>query len=224
MKIKYICVILSAVCFSAYGKSEYKLMNVDVDYTDTLSIQRGLGTYINYCIACHSMKEVTLGSLKKVGLTESQIKDFVVFNKDAKMTEYLKSSLDPKSAKVGFGIVPPDLSLSVRSRGEDWLYTYFLSFYEDSQSSHGWNNPLIPGLAMPHVLANIENELKKVSVGNNNIEYNNYIKDLVTFLAFASEPNRVDRKIIGLYVVLFLIFLLIPFTLLKNEFWKDIKK
>ena len=90
MKIKYICVILSAVCFSAYGKSEYKLMNVDVDYTDTLSIQRGLGTYINYCIACHSMKEVTLGSLKKVGLTEDQIKNFVVFNKDAKMTEYLK--------------------------------------------------------------------------------------------------------------------------------------
>ena len=77
---------------------------------------------------------------------------------------------------------------------------------------------------MPHVLANIENELKKVSVGNNNIEYRSYIKDLVTFLAFASEPNRVDRKIIGLYVVLFLIFLLIPFTLLKNEFWKDIKK
>ena len=77
---------------------------------------------------------------------------------------------------------------------------------------------------MPHVLANIENELKKVSVGNNNIEYNNYIKDLVNFLAFASEPNRVDRKIIGLYVVLFLIFLLIPFTLLKNEFWKDIEK
>ena len=169
------------------------------------------------------MKEVTLGSLQKVGLTESQIKDFVVFNKEAKMTEYLKSSLDPQSAKAGFGIVPPDLSLSVRSRGEDWLYTYFLSFYEDSQSSHGWNNPLIPGLAMPHVLANIENELKKVSVGNNNIKYNNYIKDLVTFLAFASEPNRVDRKIIGLYVVLFLIFLLIPFTLLKNEFWKDIK-
>ena len=73
-------------------------------------------------------------------------------------------------------------------------------------------------------LFRFENELKKVSVGNNNIEYNNYIKDLVTFLAFASEPNRVDRKIIGLYVVLFLIFLLIPFTLLKNEFWKDIKK
>ena len=43
---------------------------------------------------------------------------------------------------------------------------------------------------MPHVLANIENEFKKVSVGNNNIEYNNYIKDLVNFLAFAS--NRIE--------------------------------
>ena len=49
-------------------------MDVDIDYTDTLSIQRGLGTYINYCIACHSMKEVTLGSLKKVGLEEGLIK------------------------------------------------------------------------------------------------------------------------------------------------------
>ena len=66
MKIKYVCVILLVLTFSAYGKSEYKLMNVDVDYTDTLSVQRGLGTYINYCIACHSMKEVTLGSLKRL--------------------------------------------------------------------------------------------------------------------------------------------------------------
>ena len=224
MKTKYVFIIFLVLTFSAFAKSEFNLIDVDIDYSDTLSIQRGLGTYINYCIACHSMKEVTLGSLKKVGLTESQIKDFVVSNKDAKMTEHLKSGLDPESAKAGFGIVPPDLSLTVRSRGEDWLYTYFLSFYEDSKSSHGWNNPLIPNLAMPHVLANIENEFKKVSVGNNNIEYNNYIKDLVNFLAFASEPNRVDRKIIGLYVVLFLIFLLIPFTLLKNEFWKDIDK
>ena len=79
MKIKYICVILLVVSFSAYTKSEYELMDVDIDYTDTLSIQRGLGTYINYCIACHSMKEVTLGSLKKVGLTESQIKGFCCF-------------------------------------------------------------------------------------------------------------------------------------------------
>ena len=79
MKIKYILYNIFSVTFSAFAKSEYKLMDVDIDYTDTLSIQRGLGTYINYCIACHSMKEVTLGSLKKVGLTESQIKDFVVF-------------------------------------------------------------------------------------------------------------------------------------------------
>ena len=78
MIIKYIYIIFLAASFSVFAKSEYELKNVDIDHTDTLSIQRGLGTYVNYCIACHSMKEVTLGSLKKVGLTESQIKDFVV--------------------------------------------------------------------------------------------------------------------------------------------------
>ena len=77
MITKYSYIFFFAISFSAFSESKYNLIDVDIDHTDTLSIQRGLGTYINYCIACHSMKEVTLGSLKKVGLNESQIKNFV---------------------------------------------------------------------------------------------------------------------------------------------------
>ena len=43
MKIKYVCIIFLVLTFSAFAKSEFNLIDVDIDYTDTLSIQRGLG-------------------------------------------------------------------------------------------------------------------------------------------------------------------------------------
>ena len=65
------------------------------------------------------LKEVTLGSLKKVGLTESQIKD-LLFQTGCQDDRVFKIRLRPQSAKAGFGIVPPNKS-TVRSR-EDCLY------------------------------------------------------------------------------------------------------
>ncbi len=53
----------------------------------------------------------------------------------------------------GLGVVPPDLSLVARKRGEKWLYTYLNSFYEDNANHLVANNLLIPNVAMPDVLA-----------------------------------------------------------------------
>jgi len=37
------------------------------------------------------------------------------------------------------------------------------------------------------------------------------------------EPVRHDRRVIGAFVILFLLVLLIPVYLLNKEFWKDVK-
>ena len=42
--------------------------------------------------------------------------------------------MDANSAKLAYGVAPPDLSVIARSRSADWLYTYLRSFYVDDQS------------------------------------------------------------------------------------------
>jgi ubiquinol-cytochrome c reductase cytochrome c1 subunit len=60
-------------------------------------------------------------------------------------------AMTPAEAKTWFGVIPPDLSVEARVRGRDWLFNYFLSFYQDDTPT-GWNNLVFPNVGMPHVL------------------------------------------------------------------------
>ncbi|RPG46255.1 MAG: cytochrome c1, partial [Gammaproteobacteria bacterium TMED134] len=46
--------------------------------------------------------------------------------------------------------------------------------------------------------------------------------DLTNFLYYVSEPSRLDRQRIGIYVLLFLIILGCFTYLLNREYWKDV--
>ena len=66
----------------------------------------------------------------------------------------------PQDAEKWLGKVPPNLSLAARSRGADWLYTYFLTFYQDETG--GWNNLALPNASMPHVFWQLQGIQKPV--------------------------------------------------------------
>ncbi len=53
-------------------------------------------------------------------------------------------------------------------------------------------------------------------------QFNEKIKNLVTFLAYSANPDKLRHQRIGTYVLLYLAVLLILAYLLKREFWKDI--
>jgi ubiquinol-cytochrome c reductase cytochrome b subunit len=53
-------------------------------------------------------------------------------------------------------------------------------------------------------------------------QYDSAVKDLVTFLAYVGEPSKLDSHRIGVFVLLFLSFMLIWAYLLKREYWKDV--
>ena len=53
-------------------------------------------------------------------------------------------------------------------------------------------------------------------------QFNEQIKNLVTFLAYSANPDKLQHQRIGTYVLLYLAVLLILAYLLKCEFWKDI--
>jgi ubiquinol-cytochrome c reductase cytochrome c1 subunit len=116
------------------------------------SQQRGVRTFVNYCLNCHAAKYMRYNRLTDLGLTEKQIRDNLMFA-TTKIGETMTIAMTPADAKAWFGAPPPDLTVEARVRGDEWLYNYLLAFYRDDASPSGWNNLVFPNVAMPHVLA-----------------------------------------------------------------------
>ena len=118
---------------------------------DMASLQAGARNFVNYCLGCHSASMMRYNRLRDIGLTDTQIKDNLLFTAD-KVGELMNNAMTRKDAKEWFGAAPPDLSVIARSRGADWLYTYMRTFYRDPASATGWNNMVFDRVGMPHVL------------------------------------------------------------------------
>jgi len=56
----------------------------------------------------------------------------------------------------------------------------------------------------------------------NEAEFNETVKNLVTFLAYSANPVKLQSQRIGTYVLLFLAFFFVFAYLLKREYWKDV--
>jgi len=122
---------------------------------DVESLQRGAAHFVNYCIGCHSAQFMRYSRLTGLGLNEQQIRDNLMFSTD-KIGSPMLSPMSKADAAIWFGVPPPDLSVEARVRGKDWLYSYLLAFYQDGKAPTGWNNLVFPGVAMPHVLWNLQ--------------------------------------------------------------------
>ncbi len=202
------------------------------DPRDLTSLQSGARTFVNYCLGCHSMQYMRYSSLTDIGLSEAQVKDYLLFTAD-KVGEPMKAPLEAKAGKTWFGVNPPDLSVIARVRGADWLYTYLRTFYRDPKTVTGWNNLVYPNVAMPHALWTLQGEraldqkthkLTEISKGTQSVtEYDTTVRDLVNFLVYASEPAAMSRKTIGIWTLFVLGVLFIFAYLLKREFWRDVK-
>ena len=65
-----------------------------------------------------AQRDAILRRLQDIGLTESQIKDNLLFTAD-KVSEMMNSGMTRKDGKEWFGAAPPDLSVIARTRGAD---------------------------------------------------------------------------------------------------------
>ena len=54
------------------------LDNANLDLSDGLSIQRGAKTFVNYCLGCHEASYMRFNRLADLGLSNSQIKEFLI--------------------------------------------------------------------------------------------------------------------------------------------------
>ncbi|OOR91077.1 cytochrome C [Moraxella caviae] len=187
-----------------------------IDLTNKGSLQRGAAMFMNYCVGCHSAQYVRHSRIAQdLDIPPELVEKYLLVTSD-QIGDHITAQIDPDTQAAWFGAAPPDLSLVNRLRGDDWVYTYLLSFYEDPSRPWGANNLVLANAAMPHVLHNLQKELGQE-------EYEARVGDLVNFMAWMAEPVRHERKIYGAFVLLFLLALLIPVYLLNKEFWKDVK-
>ena len=218
----------NGISFSADGS--YILDNAKINLNDEQSLQRGARNFINYCLNCHSANYMRYNRLADIGLSDDVIKENLLFTAE-KTGELMEINMDSSEAKKWFGANPPNLTVTARSRGKDWIYSYLRTFYLDESRELGWNNLVYPNAAMPHVLwelqgiQNLEdNKLKLTKTGLlSDEEYDQFVLDITNYMVFMSEPAKLVRHKIGYYVIGFLLILLILVINLKKEFWKDIK-
>jgi ubiquinol-cytochrome c reductase cytochrome c1 subunit len=231
---------LLLACFSTMAQAAgggAHLEHSEVNVRDLAAVQSGAKWFVNYCMSCHSAQYMRYNRLSEdLELTEEQVMANLVFS-DAKIGETMDIAMQPKDAAAWLGKTPPDLSLIARSRGNDWLFTYLKSFYQDENG--GWNNTVLPNASMPHVMWQLQGIQKPVYVTHDGVEsvdhlvlaseglqtpeeYETTVRELVTFLDYLSEPAKLKRKSIGIWVMLFLsVFALLAYAL-KAEYWRDV--
>merc|ERR1719198_2879922 len=155
---------------------------------DAASIRRGHMVYAQVCASCHGLSRIAYRNLVGVCYSEEEAKTM------AEDTDVMDGAND--------GAYPPDLSLIVKARpnGVDYIFALLTGYKEPP---HGiaprdtqYYNPYFPGgwIGMPPPLS------------DGGVDYDDgteatasqMAKDVTTFLAWTSEPEADERKLMGI--------------------------
>ncbi len=240
-------VLLMPVMAGAAGNA--KLYPAPIDIYDIASVQRGAQAFGDYCYSCHAATFMRFNRIAKdLDMAEADVREMLIHTRGkkgapTKIGDLMKVSMTDDYAKSAFGTAVPDLTLTARARGADWVYTYLRSFYVDPDSPTGFNNTVFPDVGMPHVLWSLQglqepiyetvmhgdfevDELKgfkQIQAGTmSRVEYDMFLGDLTNFMVYIAEPAQLERRSLGWKVLLFLVFLFGFAYALKKEYWKDI--
>jgi len=204
------------------------------------SLQRGARNFMNYCAGCHSAKYVRFNTLgRDLNLSEDQLIDNLMFNAEQTF-DTIQATMPLDDAARWFGQPPPDMSLMARARGTDYVFNFLRGFYIDPDSPTGVDNRVLSGTSMPNVLWELQGYQKaifsedehgvevferfeQVTPGTMSAEeFDEFIRDTANFLEYIGEPVRSTRRVLGVWVLMFLAVFLIIAAMLKKQIWKDV--
>jgi ubiquinol-cytochrome c reductase cytochrome c1 subunit len=127
------------------------------------------------------------------------------------------------------------------------VYTFLKSFYVDPSRPTGVNNTVLPGASMPNVLWELqglqskeeagkvaehgEGDVEKHTTGFKELtkgklsseEFDQFARDTANFLDYVGEPMQMQRRNLGVGVLMFLLVFFGFAYYLKQEYWKDVK-
>jgi ubiquinol-cytochrome c reductase cytochrome c1 subunit len=214
---------------------------------DRAAAQRGFQVYKDVCSACHSLSLVAYRNLTELGLTEAQVKgiaaevqvpdigdDGSAIERPARPSDRFKKPFPNElaAAAANGGKAPPDLSVIIKARegGPDYVYSLLTGYVpydkltpaqikEFSVGKDDNFNLYFPGhrIAMPPPLA----DDKVQYADGTKATLDQEVRDVVEFLAWASEPHLEARNRTGIRVILFLLAFAGLMYGLKRQIWAD---
>ena len=209
---------------------------------DLASAQRGLQVYEQVCATCHGLYHLDYRHLADLGFSEEEVaaiaaqytvmdgpdEDGEMFERPARASDsFVVPFANEQAARASNGgAYPVDLSLIVAARGggADYLYA-FLTGYEDAPDGEElppgqhWNR-YYPGhqIAMPNILL----EGGTAYTDGTEATVAQQAWDVTNFLAWSSDPHMVERKEMGVRVILFLIVFTALMYAVKRKIWSDV--
>jgi ubiquinol-cytochrome c reductase cytochrome c1 subunit len=194
---------------------------------DLAAAQRGFLVYSQVCSNCHSMQFLHYRDLAGIGLNAEQIKAIAaavtvptgtddqgapIEGPATPASKFRSPYPNEKAARAGNnGALPPDLSLIVNARegGPSYIYALLTGYTEPPAGfklQDGMNyNKVYPGhqIGMPQPLQ--DGTVDYTDGTPNTLDQE--ARDVVTFLSWAANPEAVERKQMGVRVVLFLMLM-----------------
>jgi len=224
----------------AFAASSIELEPANNDPGNVNSLQRGARNFMNYCAGCHSAKYVRFNTLgRDLNLSEDQLIDNLMFNAEQTF-DTIQATMPLADAARWFGQPPPDMSLMARARGTDYVFNFLRGFYIDPDSPTGVDNRVLQGTSMPNVLWELQGyqeaifskdehgievfeSFEQVTPGTMSAEeFDEFVRDTTNFLQYIGEPERSTRRVLGVWVLMFLVVFLIIASMLKKQVWKDV--
>ncbi len=210
---------------------------------DLAAAQRGFQIYSNVCSNCHSMQYLHYRDLTGIGLDTDQIKAIAAA---VTVPQGLDDQGNPKDGPANpgsqfrspfanenaaraanNGAAPPDLSLIVNARegGPNYVYgilTGYVPAPADFKVGEGlYYNKMYPGHQI-HMPQPLQDGTVEYTDGTKN-DLDQEAHDVVTFLSWASNPEMVERKQMGVrWVLLFLIMAGLTYAV-KRQVWADVE-
>ncbi|HEX2752100.1 MAG TPA: cytochrome c1, partial [Alphaproteobacteria bacterium] len=216
---------------------------------DKAALQRGLQVYKEVCAACHGLNLVSYRNLADLGYNEAEIKslaaeytvvdgpneDGEMFERPALPSDRFKSPFanDRAARAANGGAMPPDLSLIVKGRkhAEDYLYALLTGYKEAPETNPQTGEPVqllpgqywneyFPGFALSMAPPLMDGQITYAD--GRSARLDEAARDVVQFLAWASEPHMEQRKQTGMKIVLFLIVFAGIMLAAKRKVWADV--
>ncbi|MBI3478855.1 MAG: cytochrome C [Nitrosomonadales bacterium] len=207
--------MLFGLALPAWAGDEVKLEDIKLD-TSMAAVERGADTLMNVCHGCHSLKYVRYRDLLTAGIDKKKVD---TWRGDQALDTAMTGLLPDDTAMQMYGKIPPDLSLMTKARegGTNYVYSYLIGYYITAEGAA--SNHVFPATRMPDMLG-----ISGATDAAQRSEIQHKAQDVVSFLAWASDPHEEERRRLGFYVIAYLFVLTALLYVVKKQIWSRLKK